>query len=761
MENGLAGTAPGTWPEEAAEWSEGAAWPAGTGAPGAVPPFPGQPAFDPTALAAMMSAAAAQTSGQTPGIPHGFPGWPGASSWPRPPVSWPQQDSSAAPLQPPLAQPPAQPPVQPPTQMPGGSLPQAAQSATGQTASGSQPGAAAWNEKENAKQQALIALWAHQYAAQMVASQQQYGGWPPQPGSAPQWPHAGSSPWPAWPDAPAWPASAGSTADDSWASYAQGLTAGFPEGGVASAPSGAASDTVPPADASAIAGEAQAQAPVEAEPGDEEAHNDLELDAEGQALREDISSAVAKFLADDGFCDSDSEPEPDEDSENIQAPIQSASPATAPPPAQASPPSHHVPVQPPVRNPPPTSAVPPPPQGPPPGPPVHLASSAFAAAGLVGTTAPAPPPYNASIGTTSVPTTLTSLNAGQENTPSPERVQDFLNVLRKRALPAELTEDKQKHISGVVNSCVLSLYRDRIRPVQNNVQRRLRERSCSEAIVQALLPICARESDTYRILPPSGSRLPVILFLQEPKWFEGFVDTEAPDNNYSTDCWEAMAKFLRDDNVTLPSQPYQAALELRQRNLQHLNNLCLGELEHMVRLCLGRRKWLMFNGDTLKPVRDHPSATGDKRMQKMKDDIEDLKAKGVIKVGRVAQNDAPPQNSAISADGFPDEIMDKDDLTVVLMQLMARFPEGVSLSLMKQHVLRHCKRNLNEAQFKCSKLAEVFKLSPLSTIFPLEQVAHRNEIIVRPPNKDAIPAHIWQKYYHFKEHGTIASSAAV
>merc|ERR1719218_503365 len=91
---------------------------------------------------------------------------------------------------------------------------------------------------------------------------------------------------------------------------------------------------------------------------------------------------------------------------------------------------------------------------------------------------------------------------------------------------------------------------------------------------------------------------------------------------------------------------------------------------------------------------------------------------------------------------------------------MARYPDGVSLSLLKQHISSHCKRSLNEASFKCSKLAEVFKMPPLNTIFPLEQVPNRNEIIVRPPNAEAIPNNIWQKYYHLKEHGGLPSDAA-
>jgi len=345
------------------------------------------------------------------------------------------------------------------------------------------------------------------------------------------------------------------------------------------------------------------------------------------------------------------------------------------------------------------------------------------------------------------------------NGPTQEGVQDFLSVLRRRALPGELSEeDKRKQVASAVLSCVTSLYRDRIRPVQNNVQRRLRERQCAEPLVQALLPLCARESETYRILPPTGSRLPVILLVQEPKWFQGFVDTEAAEGNYGPDAWEALTKFLSDDNVILPSQPYQAAVELRQLNLPHLQNFALGEVEHMVRLCLGKRRLLSFHGDSLKPTRVVQKIDlRDKQHNLAQGDVDDFRSKH----GKGGPITTKPETVQHSTDTMPPymaptllgEITDKDELSAVLLQLMGRFPDGVSLSLMKQHVQSFCKYSLNESSFKCSKLAEVFKLAPLDTIFPLEQVPNRNEIIVRPPNKNAIPNHIWQKYYYLKEHG--------
>mmetsp|Transcript_12282 Transcript_12282/g.37932 ORF Transcript_12282/g.37932 Transcript_12282/m.37932 type:complete len:320 (-) Transcript_12282:111-1070(-) len=268
--------------------------------------------------------------------------------------------------------------------------------------------------------------------------------------------------------------------------------------------------------------------------------------------------------------------------------------------------------------------------------------------------------------------------------------------------------------------------------------------------MQALLPLCAREPEQYRILPPMNGEQPVILLVQEPRWFDGWVDVEAPEGNYSEDVWEAFTAFLRDDGVSLPSQPYQAALELRQRNLPHLQKLALGELEHIVRLGLGRRHLLSHHGDVLRPGRVVRSlATARPRTDaQARPTCEAIKPRGA--------------GTIVTTEGAaPGDITDRDDLTVVLLQLMQKFPDGVSLSLMKHHVQSHCQRNLNEAVFKCSKLAEVFKLAPLKEIFPLEQVPSRNEIIVKPPTLSAIPQHIWQHFYHRLAGGTAGPGAAM
>jgi len=323
--------------------------------------------------------------------------------------------------------------------------------------------------------------------------------------------------------------------------------------------------------------------------------------------------------------------------------------------------------------------------------------------------------------------------------PSPENVKDFLQVLQRRALPPDV-EDKIPLVELVIFQCINSLYIDRIKPVLNAVQRRLHERSKEQmgvdidGVVTALLPICARHPERYWILPPMHGDQPVILLHEEPEAFQGWVDVEAPDGSYSAEVWEALATLLQVGE-TLPSPPYQAALEIRQRNPPHLAKLSLGELEHIVRLSLGARGILCQRGPYYHRVRGphedkamQPKPVGEVRPQ-VQDDP-----------GSVDANESHPES--------PTDIVDKEDLTVVLLDLMQQYPDGIRLSMMKHHVQMHCKRNLNEGNFNCTKLQEVFKLRPLSQIFPLEHRPHRNEIIVKPPVcSDNIPAHIWHRWY--------------
>jgi len=316
--------------------------------------------------------------------------------------------------------------------------------------------------------------------------------------------------------------------------------------------------------------------------------------------------------------------------------------------------------------------------------------------------------------------------------PSPEGAQDFLNVLRRRALPAEITEEKRLQLRSVISQCVVSLYHDRIRPTQNNLQRRLREERCSDATAQAILSLCAREPDLYRILPPMHGEQPVILLLQEPAWFKGWIDVEAPVDAYGQDVWDAFNHFIHDDTLSLPGQPYQAALVLRQRLRSHaqLSLLSLGELEHIVRLSLGKLRLLSHHGDSLKPVRVVQQLAAQNRFASPKVGKETPEPTRVGKVVATPPTAVPTVTAAPKAipEEIPQsEITDQDDAGVALLQLMRNFPEGISLSQMKHHMKAYCQRSSEEPpSFKSPKLLEVFKLMPGSQ-------TQEQENIVKPP----------------------------
>mmetsp|Transcript_98990 Transcript_98990/g.181177 ORF Transcript_98990/g.181177 Transcript_98990/m.181177 type:complete len:868 (+) Transcript_98990:121-2724(+) len=671
---------------------------------------------------------------------------------------------------------------------------------------------AAWGGKGGSREQAAWALWYQQWAAQMGQfgwpphpAMTGYGAPPPAfgahqpPYSAAQsadgtqqqaaaWPgqfHAGAQ-WPGWGEAPPWPAQSQGPATATSAPIAS-----VPEGRPESPTSASAAVAAGDATAGEHGNQTQAAGPSTEQPfaegevptGDGEhqaAAPGAAVSAADHELCQDITSAVALFLAgnDDGF---DSEDNSDDDDDKTSAlpaapapeeapPAQETAPsAAAPPPAaaaamttpqevepsMAAPPVVELPMQlKPMPSPPPglTAIITPQPSlgSTVTGPQAGIATPPQASFGAPATLPNGTPPKtSASVGHGrtgqlagepagiggKAPVVSNPITSGPTQ-PSAAGVQDFLNVLRRRALPSDITEEKRQQINKALFSCVMSLYRDRIKPVQNHLQRRLRERNVSDSAVMAVLPLCAREPETYRITPPMRGQQPTILFVEEPLWFTSWVDVESPESNFGPDAWEAFHGFLSSENAVLPSQPYQAAVELRQRSLPALQKLCLGELEHMVRQAIGRNL-LKHHGDSLKAVKlakQLEASDKERRSRVLKADMLTGKPPGIT-----------------SQDiGLPGDITDGDDLTVVLLQLMQRFPNGVALSLMKHYVQSYCKRNLNEAHFKCSKLAEVFKLAPLNQIFPLE-TRSRSEIIVKPPKPNAIPVHIWQKFYHLRE----------
>jgi len=280
----------------------------------------------------------------------------------------------------------------------------------------------------------------------------------------------------------------------------------------------------------------------------------------------------------------------------------------------------------------------------------------------------------------------------QQSMPTPENVQDFLRVLRRRPLPAEITEQKLPHVEHVISQCITMLYHDRVPPVLNNVQRYLRERSWVEtalsvpldAVLQALLLICARDSEQYWILPPMHGQQPIILLVQEPPWFQGWVHVESAEESYGQEVWDAFSAFLQKVDISLPTPLYRAAVTLRQRDLPQLRHLSLAELEHIVRLSLGSRRLLCQSNNYLKPLR-LGALSG--QAQPFEPKEENAAEEAPLRAETPDSEEPAPH----------DDIADRDDPAVGLLRVMQRYPNGAPLSLMKRHLELPCRGTLSEA----------------------------------------------------------------
>jgi len=287
--------------------------------------------------------------------------------------------------------------------------------------------------------------------------------------------------------------------------------------------------------------------------------------------------------------------------------------------------------------------------------------------------------------------------------PSPAGMQDFLNVLRRRPLPAQISDECLPRVQEMLLHCIMDCYRDRIKPMQSSVQRRLRENRGGEAAAQALLPLCAREPDRYRIVPPMHGEQPVVLLIDEPPWFAGWLDSEGPETihghtetNLSFEVWEGLRQFVSDDANCLPVQACAAALELRQRSLPFLQNRSLTEIQTMVRLAI-LRGWLIDCGNCLRPA---GLASDTATTSEAGTEVEVTIGAEVI---AKEDGDSPHRDSGM--------VEEQDDLAVGLLKLMQRFPDGISLSLLKKHHIEaHCRQNLSEEATRCPILAKVFNL---------------------------------------------------
>lgn len=193
--------------------------------------------------------------------------------------------------------------------------------------------------------------------------------------------------------------------------------------------------------------------------------------------------------------------------------------------------------------------------------------------------------------------TLTKERHDMEQTVTP---QELVDNLRLRPMPQALAADERaERFKGAVLSCVESLYRDRIAPRLQEVQRRLRSSGWNSADVQAILLICAREPDRYELGISAAGDSSRIYLRNRPRWFKGWIDPDAPSNNYPQATWATFRRLceqLLSCNRIEPASSSGCARSILAQQLYAANNavmqgqrldLTLGEMRHMVELALG------------------------------------------------------------------------------------------------------------------------------------------------------------------------------
>lgn len=178
--------------------------------------------------------------------------------------------------------------------------------------------------------------------------------------------------------------------------------------------------------------------------------------------------------------------------------------------------------------------------------------------------------------------------------------EDFVQSLRQRPLPTAFAPGGPvlARFTTAILSCVEGLYRDRIKPTLGEVQARLRSSGWGFSEVQAILPICARDLETYELEPPKYGQPPLVLLRQPPQWFCGFVEAETTDA-YSKDLWTEMRNIVRELDSKKPASRFlgglnQLAASLHKKKLgPKLASLSLGELRSVMQLAAGPQHRLL------------------------------------------------------------------------------------------------------------------------------------------------------------------------
>lgn len=246
-----------------------------------------------------------------------------------------------------------------------------------------------------------------------------------------------------------------------------------------------------------------------------------------------------------------------------------------------------------------------------------------------------------------------------------------------------------------LQNTILTLYDDGIKPLQNYVKGRLKERESSAGLVKNCVELCSKFPDLFQVTRSSQGQNgeEVTIFLASPPAsFAGWVDVDSPDDPYDEAMWEEFKKFLEAQKGFAGGR-YGMARELKQQALPFLQSYSLGKVCHIVQLSIQSRKLLVYHRKMLRPV---------------------------------AALDA-----AVSGDTAQEAIKDIDELCILVMGELKKRPDGIPLCRLKQDLKHTYSRTLLEMNFQCTKLAELFTKEPLNSAFLLESQSEGNSVMIR------------------------------
>lgn len=182
-------------------------------------------------------------------------------------------------------------------------------------------------------------------------------------------------------------------------------------------------------------------------------------------------------------------------------------------------------------------------------------------------------------------------------------------------------------------------------------------------------------------------------FIIPPPEFEGWVDIDASEDPYDEVLWAEVKEYLEQSGGTFSGGRYGMARELHGRNLDFLAPYCLGQVCHIVQLAITTKKIVVYHKKELKTVAS-------------------------------ALTSAPSETTSRK------DIQDLNQLCTVIFRMLARprgrrgGPDhvgGVRLDRLRPTLQDSFGLNLNEMNFQCAKLSELFKQEPLCTAFAVEQ----------------------------------------